>query len=374
MRILFMGDASNMHNCLAGQLRRLGHDVTVASHGSRWMNTERDIDLFRPAGHWGAVRYLARIVGALPKLRGFDIVQLVNPIFLDLKPAKVRPVFDYLKRHNRAVVLSALGTDYVYYAACHDGHTYRYSDYFVGSEPSPYVGSPEYHAQEQDNWRQPFMKRHNDYIVDRIDGAVACLWEYYVAYRPVLGNRVAYAGIPIDLDTVDYTPLEREPQRVRFFLGIQRDRTLIKGTDRLLDALRRVHDRHPDKCEMEVVENVPYHEYVERMRSSHVLLDQIYSYTPATNALLAMAQGLVAVSGGEPEYYDLIGERDNRPIINVDPRVEGDIDRQLEHIIAHKRLLPEMSRNSRAFVERHHNVADIARRYLDFWNKILADK
>ncbi len=374
MRVLFMGDASNMHNCLATQLRRMGHDVVVASHGSRWMNTERDIDLFRPPGRLGAIRYIGRILRALPKLRGFDIVQLVNPIFLDLKPAKVRPVFDYLRRHNRAIALSALGTDYIYYAACHDGHTYRYSDYFVGSEPSPYVGSPEYLAQEQDNWKQPFMREHNDYIINRIDGAVACLWEYYVAYRPVMGPRVTYAGIPIDLESVTYRPIEHEPERVRFFIGIQRERSLIKGTDRLLAALRRVHDRFPDRCEMEIVENLPYAEYTARMARSHVLLDQLYSYTPATNALLAMAQGLVAVSGGEPEYYDLIGERDNRPIVNVDPLVEGDIDAKLEHIINNKHLLPQMSRDSRAFVERHHNVADIARRYLDFWNQILSDK
>ena len=48
LRILLMGDASNYHNALATGLRRLGHDVVLASHGSGWMETERDIDLSRP--------------------------------------------------------------------------------------------------------------------------------------------------------------------------------------------------------------------------------------------------------------------------------------------------------------------------------------
>ena len=121
---------------------------------------------------------------------------------------------------------------------------------------------------------------------------------------------------------------------------------------------------------MVVVEGVPYEQYIEKMRSSHVLLDQLYSYTPATNALLAMAQGLVAVSGAEPEFYDLIGETENRPVVNFDPLIEGDIEAQLNHIIDNKQLLPEMSRNSRLFVERHNAAAIVAQRHIDFWNTL----
>ena len=216
------------------------------------------------------------------------------------------------------------------------------------------------------------MKRYSDYLLEHIDGVVACLWEYYAAYRPLMGDKVAYAGIPIDVDSLPLRPLATEPDRVRFFIGIQRARTVIKGTDRLLAALQRVHARYPDLCEMEVVENLPYDEYTRRMRASHVLLDQLYSYTPATNALIAMAQGLVAVSGAEPEYYDLIGERDNHPIVNVTPYNDEDIDHQLEHIIEHKSQLPQWSVLSREFVIKHNAAALVAQRHLDFWHKILA--
>ena len=39
MKILFVGDASNMHNCLAQAMRDLGHTAVVASNGSHWMDT-----------------------------------------------------------------------------------------------------------------------------------------------------------------------------------------------------------------------------------------------------------------------------------------------------------------------------------------------
>lgn len=115
----------------------MGHEATVASDGSRWMDTHRDINLKRGPGLLGALRYLFDIKRALPLMTGYDIVQIASPIFLRLKPHRVAKVFDYLKAHNRHVVLSALATDVVYYDACHDGHTFRYNDYMVGDEPSP---------------------------------------------------------------------------------------------------------------------------------------------------------------------------------------------------------------------------------------------
>lgn len=370
MKILFAGDASNMHNCLAQQLRNMGHEAVVASDGSRWMDTERDINLLRQPGLMGTLRYLMDIKRALPLMTGFDIVEIASPIFLRLKPHRVARVFDYLKAHNRHVVLSALATDVVYYNACHDGYTFRYSDYMLGNEPSPYVNSAEYVANQQDNWKQPFMHHHSDHILQGIDGAVACLYEYYAAYKPVLGDRVVYGGIPIDTENLEYRPMEQAPDKVRLFIGIQRDRHVIKGTDKLLAAMKRVHDRYPGITQLEVVENLPYDEYTRRMRDSHIILDQLYSYTPGTNALIAMAQGLVAVSGAEPEYYRLIGENVNKPIINVSPLIESDIDEKLSWLIEHRDQLPQMSRASRIFVEKHNAAPVVAQRYLDFWSSL----
>ncbi len=374
MKILFVGDASNMHNCLAQALRDLGHTAVVASNGSHWMNTHRDIDLKRGPGKIGVIKYGLKVLRSLPQMRDFDVVETCGQVFFDLKPGKVRWLFNWLKRHNRCILLGAIGTDYTYFATCHDGKTYRYSDYMVGDKPSPFVLSQEYIDKREALWGAPFMREHNDYLLKRYDGAVSCLWEYQVCYEPIFGERLAYGGLPIDTNNVEPTILDHEPEKVKFFIGIQRDRNVLKGTDRLLEAARRTVDRYPTLCELTVVESVPYEEYVKLLNQSHVILDQLYSYTPATNALLAMARGLVAVSGAEPEYYDLINEHDNQPIINVSPLIEGDIDAKLEWIVNNKHLLPDLSRRSREFVEKHNDSHVVARRHLDFYDRILNQK
>ena len=370
MKILFVGDASNLNNTLAHALRDMGHTATVASSGSQWMNTGRDIDLRRRPSKWGAIAYGWQLLRALPLMRGYDVVELASPIFLELRPERLQRIFHFLKRHNGRVVLNALSTDWVYYHACHDGHTFRYSDYRLGDKPSPYVDSPEYHRQHQENWGKAFMRRYNEHVLQHVDGVIACLWEYYAAYLTTGHPHVAYAGIPIDTGALTFRPLEQAPATVKLFIGLQRDRMTVKGTDLLLEAARRVAAERPEECELVVVENKPYAEYTQLMRQSHVLLDQLYSYTPATNALIAMSQGLVAVSGAEPEYYALIGEGDNHPIVNVSPLLPRHIDEQLHRILDHKDALPALARASRDFVVKHNEMHLVARRHLDFFDSL----
>ncbi len=103
------------------------------------------------------------------------------------------------------------------------------------------------------------------------------------------------------------------------------------------------------------------------MNVADVLLDQLYSYTPAMNALLAMAKGIVVVSGGEPENYEILGETELKPIINVYPS-EEDVFNKLEYLLLHKEVIPELSRQSIEYVHRHHNHIKVAQQYLDFWS------
>lgn len=366
MRILLLGDASNFHNTLAGALRKLGNEVILASHGSRWMNTRRDINLYRKPGKSGTFNYALKLLATLPSLRGYDIVQVTNPIFLDLRPEKVSYIFDYLKRHNGKVIYEALGTDCNYVKECVKGTTFKYSDYRIGNEQSQYsLEFPENEAA----WLAPKMEKYTDYFINKVDGVAACLYEYYKTYEQIVPSKLTYCGIPIDVD-LDAKPISEDLEKVKFFIGIQKSRSVLKGTDIILDALKKVVAKYPDKSEICVAENLPYDEYIKELASSHVLLDQLYSYTPATNALLAMSRGLIAVSGAEPEYYDFIGETENRPIINISPLELNDIETKLEWIILNKSQLPKLSRMSIDFVRKHNDSAKIAQKHIDFWQKI----
>lgn len=130
-------------------------------------------------------------------------------------------------------------------------------------------------------------------------------------------------------------------------------------------------DAHSDKCTLDIVENLPYSEYLKRLRNADIVLDQLYSYTPATNAMLAMAMGKVAVSGGEPEFYDFIGEKENHPIVNAVPDDDDALYRAVEDAVVHRERLADLGARSREFVVRHNDVDVVAKRFIDFWTSKL---
>ena len=111
MKILLLGEYSNVHATLAEGLRALGHQVTVASNGDFWKNYPRDIDLARTPNHWGGIRLIAKLATLLPSFRGYDVVQLINPMFLELKAERILPIYRYLRRHAiSATATSTLAT------------------------------------------------------------------------------------------------------------------------------------------------------------------------------------------------------------------------------------------------------------------------
>lgn len=365
MKILLLGDYSNYHRALSLALRKLGHDVTVASDGSRWMDTGRDIDLSRPFKNkvGGLLLWLKLSRLLKSRLEGYDIVQINSPGFATLHPYRLRPLFDRLIENNGAVYLTAMGTDSYYIKFCLSG-TLRYTEWQIGDSPSP-LQKTQY--DELLRWQAPVLTEYTRYVYEHIAGVVSCLYEYNECCKQVMpASKLAYAGIPIDTDSLTPAHGDEVPAKVRLFLGVHKNRMVEKGTDRMLAAAQKVVERYPDKCELVYVENRPYSEYIKLMRSSHVILDQLYSYTPATNALLAMAQGLVAVSGAEPEYYDFIGERENQPIVNAIPDDET-LVLQLEDIVLHPERIPEQARRSREFVVKHNRDIVVAQRFLDFW-------
>ena len=105
MKILLLGEYSNVHATLAEGLRTLGHHVTVASNGDFWKDYPRDIDLTRHEGPLGGLRLSAKVLSCLPRWRGYDVVQLINPMCLEMKAERIRPIFKYLLHQLQAPAL-----------------------------------------------------------------------------------------------------------------------------------------------------------------------------------------------------------------------------------------------------------------------------
>ena len=374
MRILLLGDYSNVHATLAAGLRQLGHTVVVASDGDGWKNYPRDIDLARPSlARWQSLLWWMRMRREFHRFRGYDVVQIINPIFLPLRAERMWPYYAFLRRHNRHVFLGAFGMDHYFVKASLDCTTYRYGDFQIGQQMR--------RSQENDifiaDWLDGPKGVLNRRIAADCDGIIAGLWEYHAAYAPEWADKMQFIPFPIRVSDNQVAPATRAAfQRleddaeapVRFFIGIQRARSAYKGTDIMLRALERVRDRYPRHVEIVRVESVPFDQYIQLMQGCHVILDQLYSYTPAMNALEAMARGLVVVGGGEPENYDILHETELRPIINVQPN-EEDCVRQLSLLVENRRNLPNLHRQTLAYIRRHHDHLRVAAQYVEAWQK-----
>lgn len=356
MKILLLGEYSNVHATLAEGLHALGHDVVVCSNGDFWKNYPRDIDVARPTGRLAGVRLYARILSLLPRLRGFDVVQLINPMFFELKAERLFFLYRYLRKHNKRVVLGAFGMDYYWVEVNSTKMPLRYSDFNIGKKLRNNADA----VKERREWLGTAKGRLNQFIAADCDAIVAGLYEYWACYQPLFPDKTTFIPFPIhireSMPSSDFTP------PLKLFIGISKGRSEYKGTDIMLRAAEDICRKFPDKVVLCKAEGVPFNEYVKMMNGCDVILDQLYSYTPSMNPLEAMAHGLICVGGGEPENYEIINEEVYRPIMNVEPYYDSVYD-ALEWLVFSPELIGLLKQDSWTYVLRHHDFVTVARKY-----------
>lgn len=362
MRILLIGEYSNVHWTLAEGLRKLGHEVCVISNGDFWKDYPRDIDVARTPGKLGGIFLMAKLYALLPKMRGYDVVQLINPMFFELKAERLFWFYRYLRKHNKRIFLGAFGMDYYWVHECITNKPLRYSDFNIGEK----LRTNEDALKERADWLGTAKEQLNKLIANDCDGIVTGLYEYDVCYRPHFPEKTQFIPFPINL-IQPINPIT-SPQQLRLFIGISKQRSAYKGTDIMLKAAETIVSKYPEQVILEKAEGVPFATYQQMIDSSDVLLDQLYSYTPAMNALLAMSKGIIVVGGGEPENYEIIGETELRPIVNVEPTYDS-VYHELEQMVLHPERIAELKRESVEYIKKHHDFVKVAMQYVDFWNR-----
>ena len=362
MRILLIGEYSNVHWTLAEGLRKLGHEVCVISNGDFWKNYPRDIDVARSLGKLGGIRLMFKLWSLLPKMRGYDVVQLINPMFFELKAERLFWFYQYLRKHNKRVFLGAYGMDYYWVHECITNKPLRYSDFNIGKQ----LRTNEDALKEREDWLGTAKERLNKLIAKDCDGIITGLYEYDVCYRPSFPEKTCFIPFPIQIEQTSPSTDSHKPLRI--FIGISKQRSAYKGTDIMLKAAEAIANKYPEQVILKKAEGVPFATYLQMIDSSDVILDQLYSYTPAMNALLAMSKGLVVVGGGEPENYEIIHETELCPIVNVEPTYDS-VYQELEQLVLHSERIPELKRQSVEYIKKHHDFVKVAMQYVDFWNR-----
>lgn len=374
MKILLLGEYSNVHHTLAEGLKALGHEAVVASDGDSWKDYPRDIDLARNLDSpMGKIDFMLRLAKSLPRMRGFNVVQLINPIFFELKAERIMPFYKYLRRNNGKMVMGAFGMDHYWAQVNTQAKPLRYSDFNFGNT----VRSDAEAEKFRKEWIGTAKEQLNRSIALDCDGIPAGLYEYWATYNEVtekgrngiaIKEKMEFIPYPIKPATNPNTTFSGGP--VRLFIGISKDRSVYKGTDIMLAAAQQITSDYPGKVELRIAEGVPFETYQNMINESDAILDQLYSYTPSMNALLAMSKGIINIGGGEPENYTILGENELRPIINVEPNYES-VYSQLRELVLNPGRIAQLKRESVEYVARHHDYVKVAGKYIRFYQERL---
>ena len=365
---MLFGDYSFVHYHLKCGLTELGHDVVFVSDGEGRRNTPRDIDVARDMKHGklGGLKVLWTLVRNIRRLRGYDMVVVHGYQAVPLKPWLNALLFGYLKKHNRFLALGCYFDDPQVLGMQLKGVP-RYSDlYWNGEERNVDENrlrlSWHLNKQCKASWRK---------AVGMADVLIPCLYEYWMAYDvDAFRSKLRYAPLPIRIPS-DFKVKGNEA-RIKVLVGVQSRREYVKGARIIGKMVEEVGRRNPGRLSIRYVEDVPYGEYCAMLAEADVQVDQLYSFTPSMNSLAAMARGTVVIGGGEEEYYEFIGEKELRPIINVSP--ENTFEENVKAIEA--ALIPEgsvarLSRQSIEFVRKHHDYRNVAARYVEIYDDFM---
>ncbi len=375
MRILLVGEYSRLHNSLKEGLQVLGHEVLLISTGDFFKKYPSDILLARKYDSGITAKFKVGIYKLFgvditsrniknqffkhsEQLKGFDVVQLINESPFVIQPQDEKAIISFLSEHNKKLFLLSCGTDYISVShAMSDAHPYSiFSGYKDGSF------AKEKYAHMKKYITPPFKALH-DFIYERVSGVIASDMDYHL---PLLGHP-KYVGLmpnPVNLSKLTL-PKINVSEPITIFMGINRSNYHTKGIQFFEEALSIIKKKYGDKVKIDIVENLPYAEYIQRYNKAHILLDQVLAYDQGYNALEAMAKGKVVFTGAEAEfstYYNL-----KAPVaINALPDVDYLVN-ELSNLIDNPNLITEIGERAAKFVAEIHDHVIVAGKYVEVW-------
>lgn len=379
MKVLLVGEFSRLHNSLKEGLIDLGHEVLLVGTGDLFKNYPVDINIdstfFNKSLPLFFRKVILKISGfdiahleialrfnkALPKLKAYDVIQLINEDALGIHPKLQIPLLEKLFKQNSSVFLLSCGDDYINISH-YLNQKERYSiltPYFTDeSLAKKYQYSLKYTGP-------PYKKLH-DFIYKNIKGVIASDIDYHIPLK----NHDAYLGLianPINTNDITFNPLETGG-KIQIFHGVNTISSVRKGSKIIEEALKIIQQKHDAKVNIKTTRSLPYADYIKVYNNAHIVLDQVYSYDQGYNALEAMAKGKVVFTGAEQEWLNHYDLKEDSVAINALPNAES-IAEKLEWLILNPDKIEDISKNARAFIEKEHDYIKIAQKYVGLWEQ-----
>lgn len=375
MKVLLVGEYSGVHTNLAKALKSEDIEVVTISDGDSYKNFSSDfvikykyiqtrsailnkfLNIYYLMLDFLGIKGIFQILTKtkiLRKLKGYDVVQLINPIALSGYGSIVNILFIfYLKLNNKKIFLCALGDDYFWVKrGMKDNKTMfslmKLSNIHKFSYSLRYVYGL-------------FFPLLNKLVVKWSNKVIPGLYDYYLCYKD---NEKCSEIVPIIIYEDDsITPYKYNGGLINIFHGWQEGKELRKGNIFFDEAVKTLPEDYKKKIHYEVVKSIPYSEYITRFQNSIIFFDQCLSYDRGVNALLGMSEGKVVFSGSENSEFNGC-----KVVVNSEPDVEF-LRKELMALIDNPCLLEDMSKNSLAYIKKNHNPRTIVNQYIRIWSE-----
>ncbi|WP_340153101.1 hypothetical protein [uncultured Marivirga sp.] len=355
MRILLLGDYSGYGVNLKDGLNELGHDVMIASGDAGWKNFPFDLNIKPKSSN--VLRYVNDRFfpfRLLSKITGFDIVQFIDPypFYINYFPRKY--FYEKLFRGNRKTFLVSAAMDAMYWKNVEQHFAYTPYNDMKKYDWTPYLDFKQ--SEKAFNF--------NKFVADQVDGIIPVMYDYEIAYMEMYKNKTKTIPLAINLDKVKYEPL-KPAKKLTFFHSL--NSYGFKGTKYIEEAFSDLKKKYPNDIEFVLNKRMPFQEYMTLLQKTHVVVDQVNSYSYGMNALYALGSGKIVMSGAEPEALEALGI-ESSPVINIRPD-KKQIKQEVLKLLDNRNNLEDLSIRGRTYVEKYHGHVVIAQKYLDFWCK-----
>lgn len=352
MKVLLLGEFSGLYKNLKEGLEELGHEAVTASAGDGFKKIPADIDFSSSApGVLGKIHRKINPLFCVNDLKGYDVVQLVNPFIFYHRFFPNKYFYDRIIGQNDKFFISAAGDDAYFWRYGRKALRYGPFDDFL-----KYDFKKKTHPLELEEYFE-----FNKCLVDKSCGVIPIMYEYEVSYQGC-DKRLKTIPIAVNLNGVSYSDNVLSGRLVVFH-GLSRYG--FKGTRFVEEAFDILSRRYPNDLELIIRGHMPLGEYLELMSKANVVIDQVNSYSCGVNGIYAMAMGKVVIGGAEPESLKSHSVASS-PVFNVWPSVESIVS-AVEDVLERRNQIRQMGEEARNYVEVNHSHTKIAQQYIDLW-------
>ena len=377
MKILLLGEYSNLHNSLKQALLNMGHEVLLVGNGDGFKKYETDILIKSHLADYLLFKLIAKLFVRIFKinmfeieiyirakkivnrLRGYDVVQLINENSFKTSPLFEIKLLKQIFQNNNKVFLLSCGVDSVNVKHAMSKKL-KYS-----------ILTPLFENASLEKKYEPILKYEKEnylalakFVQKYVNGIISSDLDYHIPYL----SKKKYLGMipnPINTQKIKYYGINKS-KKILILHAVNSSNKIKKGNRFFEEALKIIDEKFKDKISIITTYDLPYKEHLENLKKCDILLDMVYAYDQGYNALEAMAMGKIVFTGAEEEWLKLYNIKEDTVVINAVPNSMRIVEK-LVWLIENPKILKSISVNAREFIEKNHDFEKIATKYIKTW-------